>query len=256
MPSARPTKMRARPAISGFSLMAPKAAAPTVDTAMAAPMALRPTAAVAQIKAHFSTSGSVPAWAAAHAGATQSQPPMEPKRIMTMPGRNRLTMFASPLRNGSPFERAEWLSAPAEELTQELIVFQSNRLDGNHQPLHEDDNYITQTNRYPVQHPSPGQVAHGLRQGEDRNEQPGVGQGKGGDADKGDGVGHIAHRVVDDFDTSFQDLQTSPLHPGWSGDGSRPEPLNGKQGGNAQGGQAHHQGDPVVPFHGSGEEVA
>src|SRR5712692_5977309 len=60
IPSASPTKMSARVAISGRSPTVPIAAAPTMPTAMAPAMVLMPTEAAAVRKPHFATSGSTP----------------------------------------------------------------------------------------------------------------------------------------------------------------------------------------------------
>src|SRR5579859_624680 len=107
MPSASPTKISARPAVSGFSATAAIAAPPTTATAYAAPSAARPATSAAEKNAHFMTSGDV----------------------VTSPF---LCLY------GLEHERLVTVSAAAKELAEELVVLETQHLDGHGEAFEQD----------------------------------------------------------------------------------------------------------------------
>src|SRR6056297_4243023 len=133
IPSARPTKIRVRPRSSGFSAIAPIAAAPAIPTAMPAPMAARPVEMAA-------ASGAPEAGPAASC-ATASPPAKTNHDVRASASRLARAGRTGSLSIGTSCERerSEGDAPPLEEAAEELVVGEAQRLDPDDQALEPDD---------------------------------------------------------------------------------------------------------------------
>src|ERR1044071_6933330 len=135
MPSARPTKTSARPAVSGFSATAPIAAAPTTATAYAAPSAETPEAMTAARNPQRTTSGDTTAAAVFAASGAASKGTAIAAAAM---GTSATTLHKSRLRmTFTPRPQRQWrirLAAAAEEFPEELVVLEAQHLHRDREP--------------------------------------------------------------------------------------------------------------------------
>ena len=85
---------------------------------------------------------------------------------------------------GGGGKRPKHPSGPAQEAVEELEQHQAGGLDGNHQPLQQNDKQITQDH----DQQSPRHGAGGVGHGDHRGGQGGMGQGEGADPREREGV--------------------------------------------------------------------